>query len=233
MGDFSKNFITTIVITILMSLCSVFWGFIKDTEWGFTVFLVNIMIVWIGFWIFSKKSRMESLEDYICHNPKDTRYDIVFIDDESKYRTKYGLYSSIYSIQVTDKMNSARYLHGFDIIIIDIMNIASFNKDSSIQIMQSLKKLKPYKYIIAISSDPLKLNECRPYVDDIVVKAPTFDKDLEAAIKTAFSTLDNPAEYWKTLLTKKDLSLSEETLAQCTEDYINTLKQNPYFKKKK
>ena len=232
MGDFSKNFITTIVITILMSLCSVFWGFIKDTEWGFAVFLANIVIVWIGFWIFSKKSKKESIEDYICYNPNDMRYNIVFIDDEPKYRSRYGLYSSIYSIQVTDKMDSVRFLYGFDIVIIDVVKIVSFNQESSLQIMQSLKNLKPYKYIIAISEDASKLNECGLYVDAAIVKTPSFDKDLEAAIKTAFSILDNPAEYWKTLLAKKKLSLSEETLAQYEEDYINTLKQNPYFKKK-
>ena len=95
--------------------------------------------------ITAKLERLQKQEEleYFKSKPESdySRYSIILIDDDHKIRTKYtSLFSRIYNISIINKIDSALYLYGFDIIIFDVVNTVTFNKDSCLDIIKILKE---------------------------------------------------------------------------------------------
>ena len=198
-------------------------------KWIIIMLLVLIIILLII--IIHTKKESDKLEKF-KYKPaaSDThRYSIILIDDDHKIRTKYtSLFSRTYNISIINKIDSALYLYGFDVIIFDVVNTVTFNKDSCLDIIKILKEKKPYKYIIAISTENDKLKECKSLVNTIICKSDAgFEDKLKEEINKAFSTLDNPSEHWKKISEGLYFKKDEEKFLK--RDYINTLKNYSHF----
>ena len=170
----------------------------------------------------------EDLDKFKCKSLDTKRYSIVLIDDDYRLRTRYhGLFSSMYEIHVIDKIDCVFYVYGFDIIIFDVVKTATFNKESCLDLIKRLKDIKPYKYVIAISSDKEKLDECKPWSDAIILKDNDFQKKLKEQIDNAFKILDVPKDYWGRVLKSEYFKKEKESFYK--SDYINTIMHNPHF----
>lgn len=225
-----KNFIIEILLILFSGSCSFLFKLIKDIE--HIEFIFSIPILVIVFLIYNKKNynQNENLDKFKCKSLDTKRYNIVLIDDDHKLRTRYhGLFSPMYEIHVIDKIDCAFYVYGFDIIIFDVVKTVTFNKESCLDLIKRLKDIKPYKYVIAISTDNEKLDECKPWSDAVILKDSNFDKKLKEQIDNAFAILDTPKNYWNNILKSEYFKREKESFYK--SDYINTIIHNPHFTK--
>ena len=187
--------------------------------------------------ITEKLERLQKQEEleYFKSKPESdySRYSIILIDDDHKIRTKYtSLFSRIYNISIINRIDSVLYLYGFDIIIFDVVNTVTFNKDSCLDIIKILKEKQPYKYIIAISTEYDKLKECESLVNATICKSDkSFEDRLKEEIDKAFTTLDNPSKHWEEI--SKGQYCYKEKEVYYKRNYINTLKNYSHFNNKK
>ena len=223
-----KNFIVEFVLIICSGLCTIFFNLIKDVEHIEFIFLIPILSMLYLIWYKKKFKYCEDLEKFKCKSLDTKRYSIVLIDDDYKLRTRYHvLFSSMYEIHVIDKIDCAFYVYGFDIIIFDVVKTVTFNKESCLDLIKRLKDIKPYKYVIAISSDKDKLDECKPWSDAVILKDDNFQKKLKEQVDNAFKILDVPKDYWDRVLKSEYLRKEKESFYK--SDYINTIMHNPHF----
>lgn len=223
-----KNILIEIILGICCGVCTMFHDAIKNIENIEYIYLIPIVGIIYLIYEKNKKSGQDNLDRIKCKSLDNKRYSILLIDDDYKLRTRYyGLLSSMYEIKVIDKIDSVLYLHGFDIIIFDVVKTVTFNKDSCLDVIKILKETKPYKYVIAISTDKYKLDECKPWSDSVILKDNSFDKKLNEQISNAFNDLDTPKRYWDNI--KKNEYFKKEKEDFYKSDYINTLKHNPHF----
>lgn len=215
---------------------STLWNVIKDCDhiqWIFAFLLWGT----ISFLVISWNNRRDSikninLDHFKCESNDSKRYSIVLIDDDHRLRTRYkGLFNYEYDIVVIEQIDSIRYLYGFDIVIFDVVKTVKFNKESSLDMIKMLKKEKPYKYVIAISTDNNKLKDCESWVNAIICKTDSsFDTKLKQEIDIAIRELDFPSSYWdKRVKTIRDYNEDKDSFYK--SDYINTIRHNPHFNK--
>ena len=238
-AEWAVRDITKIVVggffTVLSSSAIFLWDKIKEnteyTCWAFIILLAIILILSCLLLFQDRKNdNIEDLKDFKSKSVDNKRYNIILIDDDNKIRTKFKKsLSSIYNICIIDKIDSELYLHGFDIIIFDVVNTVTFNDESCLDIIKILRNNKPYKYIIAISTESSKLNICKQWVNSTICKSDAdFENKLKEEIENASSLLDKPDEYWKKISSNSNYFKKEKEVYYKT-DYINTLKHYPHF----
>ena len=154
------------------------------------------------------------------------RYSIVLVEDDPDSRAHLNGMLKNYDICAIQKVDNAKLLYGFDIIVLDIMNASSIG-NSSIPIIKELYHSEPYKYVIAISKSKTILSECKALVNAIVEKDESFDINLKDEIKKAFKKLDKPQQYWNDVETK----INNDKLKDIhKKDYYYNLLQKSNFK---
>lgn len=213
-----------VLLSTIGALVAFLWAHIKDYD-GLPYIL---LLTYLGLYILMRFyfSRSINLDKIKSCSDDLARYNIVIIDDDSQCRTRSRGILSNYRVSAVEKIDSTRYLYGFDVIIFDVVNTVSFD-ETSLGLMKELKEAKPNKYIIAISAQPSMMEECNAWADAIIIKDNQFDKKLKLEVNTAFAKLDNPAEYWKTISNKSYFNKSRAEAYK--SDYVNTLIHSPHF----
>lgn len=233
----ANKYIVIVAFSVINAVVGALWTVVAKWEYLWLIFLILAISAGVFLWQWLKLREISKdqilLSNVKCISADPKRYSIILIDDDSDLRTRYKMtFINAYDIAVIDNLDSIRYLFGFDIIIIDLVKTASFNRDSSLDLIKMLKQEKPYKYIIAISSDHNKLAECNGWVNASIYKEDhnkIFEGKLRAEIDKAFQLLDDPQRYWDNHVINNKMYYKEKNNGFYESDYINTIKQNPHF----
>lgn len=134
------------------------------------------------------------------------KFSIMFVDNDPSDRIKGQRILEDYPQKaVLPDLPDIRLVEDFDLIICDIKGVGRIpaegnrSKDKKADsLLKQIKEFYPYKYVIAISSDPGSLSEVENIADKTVVKFPeSFAKTLETAIQAGIKEMSLPQSYWE------------------------------------
>lgn len=226
--------LTTVILPLIISLLL---AKVTDIEqyickYPFISLALNMIFISISillcYYIFYRSKEEITLDNIENEDRTLKRYSIVLVEDDTDSRAHLNGMLRNYDICAIQKVDNAKLLYGFDIIVLDIMNASSIG-NSSIPIIKELYHSEPYKYVIAISKSQNVLSECEALVNAVVEKNESFDKNLKNEIEKAFKKLDKPQQYWNDVETK----ICNDKLKDIhKKDYYYNLLQKSNFKMK-
>lgn len=187
--------------------------------------LFAVLVILLSY-IYCMTKKEIQFSDIENQNRTLNRYGIVLVEDDIDARGHLRGMLSNYCMCVIEKVDNARLLYGFDIIILDIMDASTIG-NTSIPIIKELYHSEPYKYVIAMSKSKTALDKCQGFVNAVVLKDESFDDTLKKEIERAFSKLDNPQKYWNSVEEKiRDVNMRDIH----KKDYYYNLLQSENFK---
>lgn len=206
------SYISGLVVSFLQIIFMI-WPPKEITEWivrhhsiiYLLIFLSILLGLFIGYFILKPQKSIKTFKGLKNYNKNLKRYSIVLVDDMfSNPSTLNDFKDKLdnYNIYILPMVNNVRSIIGFDVIILDIIGAGGI-LDSTKPLIKELYEIYPYKYIIALTSNPADLEDIKSACH-IVPKPPkgkNFNNQLVSIIQKqlneAFTLLDDPERYWE------------------------------------